>query len=187
MEEYQDFKTLYTSLSGTKFTSFADKLIFKIDMTSYKSSGTKFIPKTKHVKFFSKHILILKVTIILIQNDQVKKGKLIPLDFGCRVTFLTESPSGETIQGFKIEKKEESYSLFTKDLVGMDQVKTFLKRQVNQSGFHETFKALKKLGKGNFAHVYLVEHKVNGEKYAVKAFNKESAYGQKNGRVSNYI
>ena len=101
------------------------------------------------------------------------------------MTFLNESPSGESIQGLKIEKKEESYSLFTKDLVGIDQIKSFLKKKLNQTGFHETFKALKKLGKGNFAHVYLVEHKVNGEKYAVKAFNKESAYGQKNGRVTH--
>lgn len=88
------------------------------------------------------------------------------------------------IQGFKIEKKEESYLLFTKDLVGMDQIKAFLKKKLSQTGFHETFKALKKLGKGNFAHVYLVEHKTEGDKYAVKAFNKESAYGQKNGRVA---
>ena len=65
MEEYQDFKTLYTSLSGTKFSSFVDKLLFKIDMTTYKSSGTKFVPKTKHVKFFSKNILVMKVKIFL--------------------------------------------------------------------------------------------------------------------------
>jgi len=35
----------------------------------------------------------------------------------------------------------------------------------------------------NFIQVYLVEHKINMDKFAVKAFNKESAYGQKNGRV----
>ena len=61
MEEYQDFKTLYTQLTGTKFSSFSDKLLFKLDMTTYKSSGSKYVPKTKHVKFFSKNILILKV------------------------------------------------------------------------------------------------------------------------------
>ena len=31
--------------------------------------------------------------------------------------------------------------------------------------------------------VYLVEDKISGEKYAVKAFNKESTYSQKNGKV----
>ena len=33
----------------------------------------------------------------------------------------------------------------------------YLKHYLNQKGFHETFKAIKKIGKGNFASVYLVE------------------------------
>jgi serine/threonine protein kinase len=51
-----------------------------------------------------------------------------------------------------------------------------LKSRINQFNFHETFKAHKKIGKGNFASVYLVEEIGTGEKSAVKAFCKESAY-----------
>lgn len=32
-----------------------------------------------------------------------------------------------------------------------------LANRLNQRGFHETFKAIKKIGKGNFATVYLVQ------------------------------
>ena len=53
-----------------------------------------------------------------------------------------------------------------------------LKHYLNQKGFHETFKAIKKIGKGNFASVYLVEKNENKCRYAVKAFSKEAAYSE---------
>ena len=43
-------------------------------------------------------------------------------------------------------------------------------------GFHELFKPIKKIGKGNFATVYLVYNHEDGQNYAVKAFSKENAY-----------
>ena len=42
-----------------------------------------------------------------------------------------------------------------------------------QSNFHEKFTAIKMIGKGSFARVYLVEDKESGDKFAVKAFSKE--------------
>lgn len=42
-----------------------------------------------------------------------------------------------------------------------------------QSNFHEKFTAIKMIGKGSFARVYLVEDKETLEKFAVKAFSKE--------------
>lgn len=47
-----------------------------------------------------------------------------------------------------------------------------MKLYLNQRGFHEAFKAIKKIGKGNFASVYLVEKVENKVRYAVKAFSK---------------
>lgn len=40
--------------------------------------------------------------------------------------------------------------------------------------FHEEYKALKMIGKGGFAKVYLVESKIDGKSYAAKAFVKET-------------
>jgi len=42
-----------------------------------------------------------------------------------------------------------------------------------QSNFHEKFTAIKMIGKGSFARVYLVEDKESLQKFAVKAFSKE--------------
>jgi serine/threonine protein kinase len=44
--------------------------------------------------------------------------------------------------------------------------------RINQRGFHELFKPIKKIGKGNFASVYLVIKHEDDKKYAVKAFSK---------------
>jgi serine/threonine protein kinase len=42
-----------------------------------------------------------------------------------------------------------------------------------QSNFHEKFTAIKMIGKGSFARVYLVEDKETKKRLAVKAFSKE--------------
>lgn len=59
-----------------------------------------------------------------------------------------------------------------------------LKGRLNQRGFHETFKPIKKIGKGNFASVYLVNKYEDGKKYAVKAFSKEGTYSEEKGKES---
>lgn len=60
--------------------------------------------------------------------------------------------------------------------------RNILKNYLNQTGFHEQFKPIKKIGKGNFASVYLVEKFEDKTKYAVKAFSKEAAYSEENGK-----
>lgn len=65
--------------------------------------------------------------------------------------------------GFKQETKEVFFekgdTKLTYQLSSDDDVltwRTVLKHRLNQRGFHEQFKALDKIGKGNFASVYLV-------------------------------
>ena len=59
-----------------------------------------------------------------------------------------------------------------------------LGQQLNQMGFHQYFKPLRKLGKGNFASVYEVERLSDGQKFAVKAFSKQGLHLAKNGKQS---
>lgn len=53
-----------------------------------------------------------------------------------------------------------------------------------QSDFHIKFNAVKMIGKGSFARVYLVEDKESLKKYAVKAFSKEYLLSQSKGKES---
>lgn len=50
--------------------------------------------------------------------------------------------------------------------------RNILKKKLNQRGFHQQFKPLDKIGKGNFAVVYLVRKLEDKKLYAVKAFSK---------------
>lgn len=60
--------------------------------------------------------------------------------------------------------------------------KNYLESVLNQRGFHELFKPIKKIGKGNFASVYLVIKHEDGKKYAVKAFSKEATFSEERGK-----
>ena len=59
-----------------------------------------------------------------------------------------------------------------------------MEMKLNQRGFHELFRPIKKIGKGNFATVYLVVKHEDGRKYAVKAFSKEGIYSEEKGKES---
>lgn len=54
---------------------------------------------------------------------------------------------------FENEMKSMSFNLPKAD---EKEWRKFLRLYLNQKGFHETFKPIKKIGKGNFASVYLV-------------------------------
>lgn len=62
--------------------------------------------------------------------------------------------------------------------------KTKLSRVFIQSDFHDKFNAIKMIGKGSFARVYLVEDKITHARYAVKAFSKEYLVSQAKGKDS---
>lgn len=57
-----------------------------------------------------------------------------------------------------------------------------LETMINRRGFHNLFKPMKKIGKGNFASVYLAESIEGKKMVAVKAFSKEATYSQDKGR-----
>lgn len=70
---------------------------------------------------------------------------------------------------FEMNRNCTSLKLINKD---DKEWRDVLKGYLNQKGFHEAFKPIKKIGKGNFASVYLAEKIEDKQKYAVKAFSK---------------
>ncbi len=49
-------------------------------------------------------------------------------------------------------------------------------KKITQTGFHEQFRPIRKLGKGGFATVYEVKRALDGKTFAVKAFSKAHAF-----------
>lgn len=76
--------------------------------------------------------------------------------------------------GFRIFKEncdgQASFYHSNPDIIG-NWVKS-LRTLINQYGFHKYFKAIRRLGKGQFATVFEVENFETGHKFAVKGFSK---------------
>ena len=105
------------------------------------------------------------------------KGKnYMPLDFELKFGYQANPPS------IYFEKESNKVSFELKSGGDLLQWREVLKNKLNQRGFHEQFKPLKKIGKGNFASVYLATKIESGRNFAVKAFSKEAAYSEDKGK-----
>lgn len=74
--------------------------------------------------------------------------------------------------------------MYSNNQSAIESMRNCLVKFINQKGFHNQFKAVRKLGKGNFASVYEVSHLETGKRYAVKAFSKANVFSVQNGRES---
>lgn len=84
------------------------------------------------------------------------------------------------IVGFRLFSEDNK----TIDFYGSDSISfsEHLGKILNMKGFQEMFKAVRKLGRGNFATVYESERITDHQRFAVKAFSKQNSYSSKNGR-----
>lgn len=71
-------------------------------------------------------------------------------DFDVKFSHSLSPPS------IKFETDDDVAVYRLKSIDEMEKWRSILKLRINQRGFHEQFKPLKKIGKGNFASVYLV-------------------------------
>ncbi|CAD8211501.1 unnamed protein product [Paramecium octaurelia] len=147
--------------------------------------------------------------IIIYEDPQFKKPKKYTMmDFdlkfemirtapkmkpGCQVIKLSGSARVDQVKSENIEKLGEATALWLfrdedhrYELVAPSMILTqwrwFLGKRINQYGFHHLFKVFKKIGKGNFASVYLAERVEDGQQMAIKAFSKGVAYAEENGK-----
>ncbi len=63
-------------------------------------------------------------------------------------------------------------------------IAAFLRQKINLRSFHVNYRAIERIGRGNFANVYLAENLQNGKLFAIKAFQKETILSQNKGTVS---
>lgn len=101
----------------------------------------------------------------LIESSLKSKTFLI-FDFDVKFSYQSSPPS------VSFEKNEHKSTYNLRSSSDLQQWRDILKSKINQRGFHEQFKPKKKIGKGNFASVYLAEKLEDGKSYAVKAFSK---------------
>lgn len=80
--------------------------------------------------------------------------------------------------GIRLEREQTKHTLqfMSDDVENLKRWRDYLAGRINQRCFHESFKAHRKIGKGNFASVYLADRLEDGMSFAIKAFSKEVAY-----------
>lgn len=111
-------------------------------------------------------------------------------DFDLKLEWLfndqkSEYTMNEVPFGFKLIRGNDIIELWFNNIEDYHTLSPFLRKKLNILNFHFWYKAIKKIGKGNFATVYLVESRETGFEYAVKAFLKETINTQKKGKVRN--
>jgi len=89
----------------------------------------------------------------------------------CKVLLPEECDSK---YGFTLTKNESNYTFVSTLEENVQDWYNVFKSICVLYNFHEEYKALKMIGKGSFAKVYLVQAKSTGKNYAVKSFTKES-------------
>ncbi len=76
--------------------------------------------------------------------------------------------------GFSLTKNGKIFEFTSKNEAEIKNWFNLLKGICVLVTFHDDYKALKMIGKGSFAKVYLVESNTTGKQFAAKAFTKET-------------
>ena len=86
--------------------------------------------------------------------------------------FDNYDKSGSTLTKIKCHLDDQMLVISAKDPKILTQLHQKLKRHISHKGFNDYFKPIRRLGKGAFATVYLVEHKFSEKRYAAKVFSR---------------
>jgi hypothetical protein len=123
--------------------------------------------------------------------DQVGKGDVRCFQMTEKGVFYTKNAQESKVRGYisfkwvRSEFNEEQgvyqisfirnkklTQIVTKDKQTWENWMEHLRKFTIQTDFHERYNALKQIGQGSFAKVYLVEERQSKQKFAVKAFSK---------------
>jgi len=101
-----------------------------------------------------------------------------------RVEYIVDENEKEKRFCIRFIKNMKYCDFWISDEASFKTWKNALAKVFVQSDFHLKFNAMKMIGKGSFARVYLVEDKETKAKFAVKAFSKEYLLSQSKGKES---
>jgi serine/threonine protein kinase len=101
-----------------------------------------------------------------------------------RVDYLKTDSEKLPAQCLRFVRNRRFTDLYAESAADFEEWKTHLNRVFWQCNFQSRFRAIKTIGKGSFAKVYLVKELKSERQFAVKAFSKEHLSSQKVGRQS---
>ncbi|CAK68809.1 unnamed protein product (macronuclear) [Paramecium tetraurelia] len=162
-------------------------LKWKQDRLVIQSQFKKENDKTCHLLGFNNYILYMK-------DHQKGPKKYVPLDFEIKFEILrdkvvkkseNEDSLGQ-IKGICLIKDIGNDKILQERYYGEEnlikQWREYLSNRINQWQFHQMFRVYKKIGKGNFASVYMAQNIENEKNMAIKVFSKQVAYAEEQGK-----
>ena len=151
-----------------------DKILFKGEMLKINRKNNK----TKQ-RFF----ILTKDNLFYLKSENSLKLRGLMKTKWVRVQYIKEEDEdGKMRYCVRFIKNMKYCDFIIKSNKEFQEWKKHLEKVFIQSNFHEKFTAIKMIGKGSFARVYLVENKQTLNKYAVKAFSKEYLLSQAKGK-----
>lgn len=128
-------------------------------------------------------ILTEKYLFYLFSTDPPVFAAVMPTPW-IRVDYLKSECEKTPSHCFRFVRNRRFTDLYADSAADFEEWKTHLNRVFWQCNFQARFRAIKTIGKGSFAKVYLVKELKSEKQYAVKAFSKEHLATQKVGRQS---
>jgi len=135
-------------------------------------------PLTRHssnLEPSDKGLYALHTRVLAYYESPTSKVAQFVLDLAHSRIYLSLTPSDDQNYSFSVSRNGNTYKFFSADKKTIENWATALRQVCVLTNFHEEYKALKMIGKGSFAKVYLVESKITKKHFAVKAFTKEGA------------
>lgn len=132
------------------------------ELTKISENSTKILFFTLHedsILFYS--VFYWKNRVFLIKPQEKSKKKFlggVHFDFELKVQWILKisrekQQKTHKLLGFKFVAGDYFEHYESKDEILLHEIKEILKRKLNQMNFHDYFKAIRKLGRGNFASV----------------------------------
>ena len=129
--------------------------------------------------------ILTKNKLYYLKSENAKKARGVMNTEWVRIEYFKENENTENPYFvIRFIKNMKYCDFMLKNKSKLETWKQKLSKVFIQSNFHKKFNAVKMIGKGSFARVYLVENKKTTEKFAVKAFSKEYLASQPKGKMS---
>ena len=149
----------------------------------YKGKMSKINRKTNKTK--DRFFILTEKNLYYLKSEKSNKIRGVMKTDWVRTEYLEENISKDKVRYCVRFIKNLKYCDFIiNKKSNYETWKEKLSKVFIQSDFHTKFDAIKMIGKGSFARVYLVQDNKTNLKYAVKAFSKEYLQSQTKGKES---
>jgi serine/threonine protein kinase len=135
-------------------------------------------------KLKERHFILTSMRMYCLKSQEASKIRAIMDTEFVRCEFIKDKTQKDRSYCVRFIKNYKYCDFYVKSEEEFNAWKIQLSKVIIQTNFHQRFRAIKMIGKGTFARVYLVEDRDTRQRYAVKSFAKEAILAEPKGKAS---